>query len=179
MAKNVLIMAGSPRKGGNSELLCDQFARGAEEAGHRVEKLSLRDQRIGFCVACDACQKNGGTCIHQDDMAEILDKMIAADVIVLATPVYFYTMNGQMKTLIDRTYARYTEISVKEFYFLMTAAVGSKGLLEKTLEGFRGFTDCLEGARERGVVFGTGAWQVGDIKKSTAMAEAYALGKTA
>jgi len=107
-------MSASPRKGGNSDLLCDQFLLGAQEAGHRVEKIFLRDKTINLCIACDACQGNGGRCIHQDDMVEILDKMIRADVIVMATPVYFYTMNGQMKTLIDRTYARYTKISNKE-----------------------------------------------------------------
>ena len=179
MAKKILILSGSPRQGGNSDLLCEQFARGAAEAGNEVEKISLRDTRINYCVACDACQKNGGTCVHRDDMAGVLDRLIAADVIVMATPVYFYTMDAQMKTLIDRTYARYTEISGKEFYFVMTAAVGNKSLLERTLEGFRGFTSCLEGAREKGVVYGTGAWQAGDIKKSPAMAQAYGLGKNA
>ena len=112
-------------------------------------------------------------------MAEILDKMIRADVIVMATPVYFYNMNGQTKTLIDRTYARYTQICNKEMYFIMTAAVGDKALLERTLEGFRGFTSCLSGAKEKGVIYGTGAWDVGDIKGSPAMTQAYEMGKNA
>lgn len=94
MANKILILSASPRKGGNSELLCDQFLRGAEEGGHQVEKIFLRDKRIAHCVACGACQGNGGRCVQQDDMAEVLDKMILADVIVMATPVYFYTMNG-------------------------------------------------------------------------------------
>jgi len=177
--KKVLILSGSPRKGGNSDLLCDQFLLGARDAGHQVEKVVLRDSKIAYCVACDACQKNGGRCVQQDDMAGILDKMIGADVIVMATPVYFYTMDAQMKTLIDRCYARYTAISGKEFYFVMTAAVGQKKLLERTLEGFRGFTACLSGAREKGTVYGTGAWNIGDIKKSPAMREAFELGKQA
>lgn len=159
--------------------MCDQFIFGATEAGHHTEKMSLRDRRIGYCTACDACQKNGGSCVQQDDMAEILDKRINADVIVMATPVYFYSMNGQMKTLIDRTYARYTAISNKEIYLIMTAAVNGKNLLERTLEGFRGFLDCLSGAREKGVIYGTGAWNAGDIRKSQVMAEAYEMGKHA
>jgi len=179
MAKKILILSGSPRKGGNSDLLCDQFLLGAKEAGHQVEKIFLRDKTIGYCVACDACQRNGGQCVLQDDMAEILDKMIAADVIVMATPVYFYTMNAQMKTLIDRVYSRYTQVSGKEFYFIMTAAVGNKALLERTLEGFRGFTACLSGAREQGVVYGSGAWNIGDIKKSPAMSQAFEMGQNA
>jgi multimeric flavodoxin WrbA len=110
-------------------------------------------------------------------MAEVLDTMIAADVIVMATPVYFYTMNGQMKTMIDRTYARYTQISDKEMYFIMTAAVNNKKSLERTLEGFRGYTSCLTGAKEKGIIYGTGAWNKGDIKESRAMNEAYEMGK--
>ncbi|MHC1696920.1 MAG: flavodoxin family protein [Geobacteraceae bacterium] len=179
MAKKVLVLSASPRKGGNSELLCEQFMVGAAEAGHNVEKIFLREKRIDHCVACGACQGNGGQCVQRDDMAELLDKLIRADVIVMATPVYFYTMNGQMKTLIDRTYARYTEISNKEMYFIMTAAVSRKVLLERTLEEFRGFTSCLSGARERGVIYGTGAWSIGDIKGSAAMTQAYEMGRNA
>lgn len=177
MAKKVVVLSGSPRKNGNSELLCDQFMRGASEAGHQVEKIRLSDKTINYCTACDACQGNGGRCVQQDDMAEILDRMISADVLVMATPVYFYTMNAQMKTLIDRTYARYTAVSDKEFYFIMTAAVSGKNLLERTLEGFRGFTSCLSGAKEKGVIYGTGAWNKGDIMKSPAMGQAYEMGK--
>lgn len=110
-------------------------------------------------------------------MAQVLDKTIGADVIVMATPVYFYTMNGQMKTLIDRTCSRYTEISNKEMYFIVTAATGSKQALERTVEGFRGFTSCLNSAKEKGIVYGTGAWKAGDIKGSKAMTQAYEMGR--
>ena len=160
-------------------MLCDQFMLGAKEAGHQVEKIFLRDKRIDHCIGCGVCQGNGGECVQKDDMAQVLDKMIGADVIVMATPVYFYTMNAQMKTLIDRTYARYTEISNKEMYFIMTAAVSRKESLERTLEGFRGFTSCLSGAKEKGVIYGTGAWNKGDIKGSPAMTRAYEMGKNA
>ena len=179
MSKKVLVLSASPRKGGNSDLLCDQFMHGAKEAGNQVEKIFLRDKRINQCVACGACQGNGGKCVQKNDMAEVLDKMILTDVIVMATPVYFYNMNGQMKTLIDRTYARYTEIINKEMYFIMTAAVTSKDLLNRTLEGFRGFTSCLNGAKEKGIIYGTGAWNIGDIKGSSAMTRAYEMGKNA
>ncbi|HUI45205.1 MAG TPA: flavodoxin family protein [Nitrospirota bacterium] len=177
MAKKVLIVSASPRKGGNSDLLCDQFMQGAIEAENRVEKIFLRDKRINHCMACGACQGNGGKCVQKDDMAEVLDKMMAADVIVMATPVYFYNMNGQMKTLIDRTYSRYTKISNKEMYFIMTAADGRQQAMERTLEGFRGFTSCLHGAREKGIIYGTGAWNIGDIKGSRAMTQAYEMGE--
>ncbi len=179
MEKRVLVLSASPRKGGNSDLLCDQFMLGAREAGHQAEKIFLREKRINHCIGCGACQGNGGRCAQKDDMAGILDKMIHADVIVMATPVYFYAMNGQMKTLIDRTYARYTRINDKEMYFIVTAAVGEKALLERAIEGFRGFASCLGKAREKGVVYGTGAWNIGDIKGSSAMTQAYEMGRKA
>jgi multimeric flavodoxin WrbA len=178
MNKKVLVLSASPRKGGNSDTLCDQFILGAIEAGNLSEKIFLRDKEINYCLACDTCQGNGGDCERKDDMVEILDKMIEADVIVMATPVYFYNMNGQMKTLIDRTYARYTEMEDKEIYFIMTAAVPRKEALERTIEGFRGFTSVLSGANEMGIIYGTGAWNIGDIKGTKAMAEAYEMGKT-
>ena len=177
MAKKILIVSASPRKGGNSDLLCDQFMRGAKEAGNQTEKIFLRDKRINHCVACGTCQGNGGNCVQKDDMAEVLDKMTAADVIVMATPVYFYSMNGQMKTLIDRTYSRYAKISNKEMYFIVTAADSRQQAMERTVEGFRGFTSCLPGAREKGVIYGTGFWKMGDIKGSKAMIRAYEMGK--
>lgn len=110
-------------------------------------------------------------------MAAILDSMVAADVIVMATPVYFYTMCAQMKTVIDRTVARYTEISNKEFYFIVTAADSSHPAMQRTIEGFRGFTSCLNGATEKGIVYGTGAWKMGDILSSSAMTQAFEMGK--
>jgi len=174
--KKVLILSSSPRRGGNSDLLCDQFILGAQESGHDAKKISFKDKKINYCTGCGTCF-NKKRCSQKDDMAEILEKMIAADVIVMATPVYFYTMCGQMKTLIDRTCARYTEVSNKEFYFIVTAAVKSKQAMERTLEEFRGFTSCLNGAKEKGIIYGTGAWNIGDIKKSNTMKQAYEMGK--
>ena len=175
--KNVLIISASPRKKGNSNLLCDRFAQGAEESGNRVEKVLVASKNIGYCRGCGVCNSTH-KCVQKDDMAEILDKMVNSDVIVLATPVYFYSMDGQMKTFIDRTVPRYTEIRNKEFYFIMTAADTEKSNLERTMEAFRGFTeDCLDGAKEAGIIYGVGAWKVGEIKDTPAYDEAYRIGK--
>ena len=175
--KNVLILSGSPRRNGNSDMLCDRFTLGAREAGHNVEKIFLRDRKIGYCTGCDYCFKTH-KCSQKDDMAEIIEKMIQADVLVFATPVYFYSMDAQMKTLIDRTLPRYTEMSHKECYFILTAAVTEKANLKRTVEALRSFTeDCLEGTTERGVIYGTGAWGVGDVQNTPAYQEAYEMGK--
>lgn len=177
MNKKILVLSASPRKKGNSDVLCDQFITGAEEAEHSVEKIFLRDKKINYCIGCGICYNKEKPCPQKDDMPEVLNKMVVADVIVMATPIYFYTMNGQLKTLIDRTCSRYTEISNKDFYFIMAAADEDKKSLKRTVEEFRGFTSCLINAEEKGIVYGTGAWQIGDIKGTPAMKTAYKMGK--
>lgn len=177
MSKRVLVISASPRKGGNSDTLCDEFIRGAQEAGNEAEKVFLRDKKIGYCTGCGVCNSTH-RCVQKDDMAAILDRMVNADVIVMATPVYFYTMDAQMKTLIDRTVPSYTEIAGKDFYFIVTAADTNQAAMERAISGFRGFTeDCLPNPHEKGIVYGTGAWQAGEIKSSPAMRQAYEMGK--
>lgn len=177
MSKNVLILSGSPRKGGNSDLLCDEFARGAQEAGHSVEKIRVSEKKIAPCSACYYCRQSGGTCAHKDDMAEVLQKMIDADVIVLSSPVYFYSIDAQLKALIDRTVARWLEVKNKEFYYIVTMADQSHASADTTLACFRGYADCVEGANEMGVVIGSGVYEPGKVKNTAAMKEAYEMGK--
>lgn len=175
MEKNVLILSGSPRKNGNSDLLCDAFMRGALEAGHRVEKIRVAEKRIAYCRGCYVCKE--GACAINDDMGEILQKMIDADVIVLASPVYFYAIDAQLKTLIDRTVARWLEVRDKEFYYIVTAADEEHSSAETTLACFRGYAACVEGAREMGVICGMGVLEKGEIKGTAAMTEAYEMGR--
>ena len=176
--KKVLLISSSPRRNGNSDLLCDQFMKGAIEAGHRAEKIFLADKTIHYCTGCGACANATRPCVQKDDVAEILEKMVEADVIVLATPVYFYTMCAQLKTLIDRSCPRYTAISNKEFYFILTAADTNRAAMNRTLESLRGFTeDCLENSREKGIVFGLGVMDRGEVKETPAYREAFEMGK--
>jgi multimeric flavodoxin WrbA len=175
--KKVLVLSSSPRRGGNSDLLCDQFISGAIESGNEAEKIFLRDKKINYCTGCGICIDRKGKCSQKDDMTEVLNKMVEADVIVMATPVYFYTMCGQMKTLIDRSCSRYTEISNKHFYFIVTAADNNQSAIERTIEEFRGFTYCLDEPEEKGIICGVGAWNKGEIKGLPAMEEAYEMGK--
>ena len=113
MSKKVLILSSSPRKGGNSDILCDEFARGAQEAGNEVEKIRVASKKIHPCSACYYCRDHGGACVHKDDMAEVLQKMIDSDVLVLASPVYFYSIDAQLKAVIDRTVARWLEVKTR------------------------------------------------------------------
>lgn len=175
--KKVLILSSSPRRGGNSDTLCDDLLRGARDAGHEAEKIFLRDLRIGCCNGCGACSRHGLPCPQRDDAAAVIDKMVRADAIVLATPVYFYTMSAQLKTLIDRCCSRYTEMSDKEFCFLVTAAEEDRTKMLRTVDSMRGFLDCLDRPKERGTVFGLGVWHAGEIERHPARREAYELGR--
>ena len=174
---NIMIISSSPRKGGNSDTLCDSFLKGAVDAGHSVNKIFLKDKKINYCTGCGFCNTNDYTaCSQKDDMAEILEQMINSDVIVFATPVYFYTMCGQMKTFIDRCCSRYTHILNKKFYYILTAADDNKQALERTVEEFRGFLDCLEGAEEKGILYGTGVWKKGEVEGTPYIKQAYEMG---
>lgn len=176
MSKKVLIISGTPRKGGNSEILCEQFAKGATEAGNDVELIRLREKDIGFCRACYACTSKG-SCVFKDDVPGIVDKMYDADVIVMASPVYFYSVDAQLKALIDRTVSRWTEIAGKEFYFIMTAAEDTGTVMDCTLECMRGLMYCLDGCEERGVVYAKGVYEAGEVRDTPFMDEAYEMGR--
>ena len=176
MSRNVLILSGSPRKNGNSDILCDEFMRGAVESGNEVEKIRVAEKNIGFCTACCTC-KDTGTCIIKDDVTEILQKMIDADVIVFASPVYFYSIDAQLKTLIDRTIARLPEIKDKEFYYIVTAADAELESAETPIACFRGYAKCVEGAKEMGIICGMGVNEKGEVRNTRAMPDAYERGK--
>lgn len=177
MSKKVLILSGSPRKGGNSDLLCDEFLKGAQDAGNEVEKIRVSSKKIASCSACYYCRDNGGACVHRDDMAGILQKMIDADVLVLASPVYFYSIDAQLKAVIDRTLARWTEVKNKDFYYIVTMADEAKSSADTTLACMRGYADCVSGAKEKGVIIGNGVYEPGNIKHTQAMEQAYQMGK--
>lgn len=172
----ILAISASPRKGGNSDVLCDQFLKGASEVGNETEKIQLGNKNITPCVGCYGC-RNGHGCVKKDDMKEILQKLIEADVIVLATPVYFYSMDAQMKMMIDRCLPRYQEIKNKDFYYIITAADPEHSAADETIAGLRGYLRCLPGAKEKGIIYGTGTWEKGDVFQHPAMEEAYKTGK--
>lgn len=175
--KKILILSSSPRKAGNSDTLSSEFLRGAIDAGHSAERIFLGDKTINYCTGCSTCSLHGKPCPQKDDMPEILDKMVAADIIVMATPVYFYTMCAQMKTLIDRCCGLYTEMRNKEFYFIITAAENDQRKMERTVDTFQGFLDCLHDARIKGIIYGLGVWHKGEVNNTPAIQQAYDTGR--
>ncbi|HBV42468.1 MAG TPA: NADPH-dependent FMN reductase [Desulfovibrio sp.] len=177
MGKNVLILSASPRKNGNSETLADAFIRGAEEAGNTAEKICLYDKNIGFCKGCLSCQKTR-RCTIQDDADTIIGKMKQADVLVFATPIYYYEMCGQMKTMLDRTNPLYgTDYLFRDIYLLAAAAEDGGHAADGAVQGLSGWTACYPKSRLAGVVFCGGVNAVGEIKGNRKLIEAYEMGK--
>lgn len=178
MSKKILVLCTSPRVGGNSEVLADEFIKGASEAGHSAEKICLSDKKIGFCKGCLACQKTE-KCILHDDAEAIIEKMRQADVLVFATPIYFYEMSGQMKTLLDRTNPLFPgEYSFRDIYLLAASADETESSMDGAVKGLEGWISCFEKSRLAGVVRGAGADKMGEIKELKQVLEtAYEMGK--
>ena len=179
MNKKVLILSTSLRQNSNSDLLARQFARGAQESGNRVETVSLRGKSIGFCVGCMACLRNG-RCAIQDDAGPIVEKMRVADVICFATPVYYYEMAGQMKTLLDRANSLYSaDCAFRDIYLLTASAEAEDSASDGPVHGLNGWIACYPKCKLSGVVRGGGANDPGEMEKLTGkLAEAYQMGKT-
>lgn len=174
--KNVLIISGSPRKQGNSQLLCERFAAGAKEAGNRVRLVRLAEKKIGFCFACDGCMRNGGVCVQKDDMSELLHFFQEADVLVLATPIYFYGITAQMKAFIDRTYPIWQHLGEKEVYYIISAGLG-KDIIERSLGDLDGFVEHLESYDIKGRIYAANVMDAGLVRETGLMDEAYIMGK--
>ena len=149
MSKRILVLSTSPRIGGNSETLADVFIKGAEEAGHETKKICLYDKKIEFCKGCLGCQTTG-KCILRDDAERIIAQMKAMDVLVFATPIYFYEMSGQMKTLLDRTNPLFpAEYEFRDIYLLATSADEEESSMEAAVKGLEGWISCFEKSRAR------------------------------
>ena len=188
MSKQVLVISTSPRKGGNSDTLANEFARGAREAENSVEKITLSDKTIGFCRGCLTCQSTKRCVIH-DDADAIARKMLTADVIAFATPIYYYGMCGQMKTMLDRAnplfsadYAFRDIYLLQDFcrigrYLLAAAAEEDQHTVDGAVTGLQGWIDCFEKARLAGTVFAGGVTTVGEIQGHPALKKAYEMGK--
>ena len=112
----VFIVSSTPRKSGNSEILAEEFARGAQDAGHKVEKIELRGMDLKFCIGCRTCSKTG-KCVLKDSVGEVLPRIQNSDILVFATPIYYYGLSGQLKTFLDRTSPLYQkENAFKKVY---------------------------------------------------------------
>ena len=177
--KKVLILSGSPRRGGNSDILCEEFMKGALDSGNEVEKIFVAEKKIAPCTGCYYCKNSGGRCAFNDDMTDILQKIIDCDVLVLSSPVYFYSICAQLKAVIDRCVARWREIANKDLYYIATAAEADEDTLDTTLACFHGFAMCIDGYEEKGTLYGKGVYEKGEVKnRPELMTIAYEMGQS-
>ena len=175
MGKKILILSSSPRKDGNSDTLCHSFASGAKNKGHEVSEIFINNKNINFCKACAYCEKHNGVCIIKDDMVDIIKEIFASDVIVFASPVYFYSISGQMKTFIDRLVTIYRLITNKEVYYIFAA--GDKNPNFKILElCMRGLVSCFAGSKVMGMIQAGGVRKKGEVSYTEHLQEAYKMG---
>ena len=175
--KKVVIISTSIRMGSNSEILAKEFERGAKEAGNDVSFISLKDKNIAFCKGCLACQRLK-KCVINDDAIDIANKICESDVVVWASPIYYYEMSGQMKTLIDRCNSLYSrDYKFKEVFFLCVAAEDEEYVPEKAINGLQGWIDCFEGVELKDTLFIGGVNNPNDIKNNGKLIKAYEMGK--
>ncbi len=175
--KRVIVISTSLRHGSNSDKLADQFVEGAKAAGNEVEKITLAGKNIQFCKGCLGCHKLG-RCVINDDVNDIMAKVIKADVVCWATPIYYYEMSGQMKTLIDRMNAMYgRDYAFRDVYLLTTAADDDEQTPKRAENGLGGWMACYPESRLAGTVFCGGVNDAREIEGNAKLQEAFELGK--
>lgn len=182
MGKNILIITGSPRKGGNSEVLADAFAKGAQQAGHTVTKFEAAMKQIGGCKACNTCWSKGTACTFRDGFTELEPLLEQADMVVFATPVYWFTMSMQIKAAIDKFYAymrpaRQKELKVKEAVLLAAAGDTEEQVFDGLVGTYKLIMEYLKW-KDAGILTVPGVYAKDDILKTDAPARAEALGKS-
>lgn len=175
---NILILSGSPRKGGNTDLLVEAFVKGASQK-HNVEVVSVHDYKVNPCIGCNACFKSeGNTCAQKDDMPQIYEKAAVADMLVIASPVYFYGLSAQLKSIIDRFHNPIRDtFHIKKMALLLVGAATLPELFDSILTEYQ---LCLNFFKQEdsGKVLARGCKDKGDINQSGYLNEAFKLGET-
>lgn len=174
--KRVLIISGSPRINGNTNTLCEEIERGCIDSGNHVDFVILAKCRINYCLACDYCMRNDHVCVQNDDMKDIIELFKRADVLVLATPVYFYGISAQMKAFIDRMYPIWQTLGKKDVYYVVSAGLGLD-IINRSLSDLDGFVEHLEEYEIKGRLYATNVMERGMVKGTSLISEAYNLGK--
>ncbi len=175
----ITVLVGSPRKNGNTEILADAFIKGAEQAGNEVTKIRLSERKVNGCIGCDYCTKNDGKCVQKDDMQAIYDTLYETDVIVLATPIYYFGITAQLKAVIDRFYPSLTKpFPATSAVFLTVYGDTSSTEADMAIAHYRTIVSRGLGLKDGGVVTANGVLGRGDIANHKSLAEAEELGRS-
>ena len=142
MRKNVVVISSSLRVNSNSEILAKELVKGAKRNSN-VELINLKDYEIQYCKGCLACQ-NTGRCVIDDGVKDIIDKVKNADVIVFTTPIYYYSISGQLKTLLDRLNPLYvSDYKFREIYLITTCADTDENAINGSKSVIEGWVECF------------------------------------
>ena len=173
---NILILSGSPRKGGNTDLLVEAFVKGASQK-HHVEVVSVHDYKVNPCMGCNACFRNESyTCAQKDNMPLIYEKMAVADMLVIASPVYFYGISAQLKAVIDRCHNPIRDtFPIQKMALLLVGAASLPELFDAILTEYQLCLNFFK-MEDAGRVLVRRVKDKGDIKNTDALQEAYELG---
>ncbi|MBQ9940039.1 MAG: flavodoxin family protein [Clostridia bacterium] len=176
--KNVLIISSSFRKNGNSEAMADAFMKGAGDAGHQVEKINLKGKKLNFCLGCLSCgTRMDGHCVQKDDADDIAQKIKESDVIVLVSPIYYYNISAQLKTVMDRANPiYYVDYKFRDVYLLTAATDDSSDTDRRAVETIGGWVECFDKSRLAGSLFCGGVTETGDIIGNEILNRAYQMG---
>ena len=173
---NIIVLSGSPRKGGNTDLLVDAFVKGAEK-NNDVEVVSVADYKVNPCIGCNSCyDKEGLDCFQQDDMQAVYDKLKCADVIVVASPVYFYGVSAQLKAINDRLHTPMrNDFKVKKLALILVGAAALPELFDSIKIQYQLVLNFFK-LEDAGMVLVRGAKDKGDVRNTDGLDEAYRLG---
>ena len=179
MAMNIVVLQGSPNQHGSTAMLVDEFSRGARSAGHTVERIDVCGLAVGPCRGCVVCGYGVRPCVQHDDMGRVLDAILEADMLVLATPLYYYGITAQLKAVVDRFCSENSAISARRLKAaLLTVAWNADGWTfealvshYQTLCRYLDMTDC-------GMVLGYGCGTPSMTRATRAPREAFELGRS-
>jgi len=177
MGSNIVLLSGSPRKSGNTDKLAAAFKKGAESAGKKVTLFQVAEMQIGGCLGCGYCFNEKGVCVQEDDMPRVLDALRKADTIVLASPVYFFSVSAQLKLAIDRIFALLSDKPpIKQAALLLTCGDEETIVADGAVVMFNGICSYMKW-EEAGVIIATGLHNINEIDGREELEKAAALGK--
>lgn len=182
MGKQILVITGSPRKEGNSALMAQTLVDGAQAAGHQVRVFHAAEKQMGGCRACNGCWSGETACVFQDGFTELEPLLEAADVVVYASPLYWFGLSAQIKLCIDRLYAYMSDkarrkLKITRCALLMSGGDTGERVFRGAVETYRNIADYL-GWEDAGIVLAEGVSEAGAVKDTNALARAEALGRS-
>jgi multimeric flavodoxin WrbA len=170
-------LSGSPRKGGNTDLLVEAFIKGAEHAGKTATLFRTADMKISGCIGCCYCHAHDAACVQKDDMARVIEALKSAYALVYASPIYYASFTSQLKAVLDRTFALLKSVQPwTKSALLLTCGNQSASMAEPTIALYKKILG-FDGSEDRGVVVATGLHEPGEIKDRPELAQAEKLGR--